>query len=102
MTVPQGNYYSTHPMYNIGNNTMGGPQGSASHMSSPLFDSGASNTLPFWATLDISNLYKITNGPIYHNLLWPPIPHKVPTNILKFERQQGEDAGMHITTYHLW
>jgi len=102
MIVPQGNYYSTHPMYNIGNNRMGGLQGSSSHMSSPWSDFGASNTLPFLATLDIPNLYKLTNDPIYHNLLWPPIPHKISIDILKFEGKQGEDLGAHITTYHLW
>ena len=91
-----------HPVYNIGNNTMGGLQGSASPMSLPWFDSGELNTIPFLATLDISNLYKLTNDPIYHNLLWPPILHKIPTDIPKFEGKQGEDPDMHITTYHLW
>jgi len=81
---------------------MGGPQGSSSHMSSPWSDSGASNTFPFLATLDIPDLYKLTNDPIYHNLLWPPIPPKIPMDIPKFEGKQGEDLGTHITTYHLW
>jgi len=71
-------------------------------MSSPWSDSGASNTLPFLATLDISYLYKLTNDLIYHNLLWLPILHKILTNIPKFEGKQGEDLGTHITTYHLW
>ena len=52
--------------------------------------------------LDILDLYKLTNDPIYHNLLWPPIPHKILTDIPKFDGKQGEDLGTHITTYHLW
>lgn len=72
-TIPQGNYYSMHLVYNIGNNMIGGPQGSSSNLSSPWFDSGALNTLPFLEMLDILDLYKLTDDPIYHNLLWPPI-----------------------------
>ena len=33
--IPQGSYYTTQPMYNIGTQTMRGPQGSSSHMSLP-------------------------------------------------------------------
>jgi len=81
---------------------MGGPQGSSSHMSSPWSDLGASHTLPFLATLDIPEFYKLTNDPIYHNLLWMPIPHKIPIDIPKFEGKQGEYLGTHITSYHPW
>ena len=78
-------------VYNIGNNTMGGLQGSSSHTSSTWSDLGASNTLPFLEMLDIPDLYELANDPIYHNLLWPSIPHKIPTDIPKFEGKQGED-----------
>ena len=40
-TIPQGTYYTMHPVYNIGNNMMGGPQGSSSHMSLLWSHSGA-------------------------------------------------------------
>ena len=33
--IPQGNYYTTQPMYNIGTQTMGGAQASSSQLSSP-------------------------------------------------------------------
>ncbi len=89
-------------MYNIKTQMMGGPQGSSSHMSSPWSELGAPNSLPFLAMLDIPDLYKLTNDPIYHNLRWPPIPHKIPREIPKFKGKQGEDLGTHITTYHLW
>ena len=101
-TIPQGTYYTMQPVYNIGNNAMGRLQGSSSHMSSPWSNSAASHTIPFLAMLDIPGLYKLTNDPMYHNLLWPQIPHKIPTNTPKFDGKQGEDVGTHITTYHLW
>ena len=56
MNVPQGNYYSTNPMYNVGNNMVGELQGSSSHSSSPWSKLGAPNTLPFFSKLDIPNL----------------------------------------------
>ncbi len=62
--IPQGNYYTTQPMYNIGNQTMGGAQGSSSQMSSPWSESGAPHSLSFLAKLDILDLYKLTNDPI--------------------------------------
>ena len=70
---------------------MRGLQGPSSHFSSPWPKSGASNTFPLLETLDIPYLYKLTNDTIYHNLLWPPIPHKISTDIPKFEGKQGED-----------
>ena len=71
-------------------------------MSSPWSDSGASNTFPFLGILHIPKLYKLTNDPIYHNLLWRPISHRKLRDIPKFEGKQREDPGTHITTYHLW
>lgn len=68
---------------------MGGPHGPSSHSSSPWSNLGAPNTLPFLATLDIPDLYKLTNDPIYHNLRWGPIPHKIIADIPKFEGKQG-------------
>lgn len=100
--IPQGNYYTMQLMYNIGTQMMGGAQGSSSQMSSPWSESGAPHSLPFLVMLDIFNLYKLTNDPIYHNLVWSPIPHKIPIDIPKFEGKYGEDLGTHITTYHLW
>lgn len=101
-TVSQINCYTTQPMYTMGNQMMGGAQSSSGHPSSPWSESGAPNSLPFLATLDIPNLYKLTNDPIYHNLQWSPIPHKIPIDIPKFDGKQGEDPGTHITTYHIW
>lgn len=104
MNVPpqQGGYYPMNPMYLVGNNMMGGPQGPSSHSSSPLLELGTPNSLPFLETLDIPDLYKITNDAIYHNLHWPTISHKIPFDISKFEGKQGDDLGTNVTTYHLW
>ena len=101
-TIPQSKYYTMQPMYTMGNQMMGGAQSSLGHPSSPWSESGAPNNLPFLETLDIPDLYKLTNDPIYHNLPWLLIPHKKPTNIPKFKGKQGEDPGTHITTYHIW
>jgi len=101
-TILQSNYYTTQPMYTMGNQMMGGAQNSSGHSSSPWSELGAPNSLPFLATLDIPDLYKLTNDPIYHNLQWPTIPHKIPMDIPKFDGKHGEDPGTHITTYHLW
>jgi len=73
------------PMYPIGNNMIGGPQDHSSHSSSPWLNFESPNTLNFLATLDILDLYKLTNDPIYHNFQWFPIPHKIHADILKFE-----------------
>ena len=37
-----------------------------------------------------------------HHPTWPPVPVKIPTDILKFEVKTGDDPASHITTYHLW
>lgn len=81
---------------------MGGLQGPSSHSSSPLSKSGVPKNFPFLATFDIPDRYKLTNDPIYHNIHWPRIPHKIPVDILTFEGKQGDDLGTHVTTYHLW
>lgn len=81
---------------------MGGPQGPSSHFSFPWSELGASNSFHFLAMLDIPDLNKLTNDPIFHNLLWPPIPQKICTYILKYKGKQGEHQGINITTYHLW
>ena len=80
---------------------MGGAQSSSGHPSSPWSELGAPKNFPFLATLDIPDLYKLTNDPIYHNLQWLLILHKIPTDIPKFDGKQGEDPGTHVTTYRL-
>jgi hypothetical protein len=62
----------------------------------------APTKLPFLATLDLPDLSKLTNDPIWHHLAWPPVPVKIPTDIPKFDGKTGENPTNHITTYHLW
>ena len=42
------------------------------------------------------------NDPVSHNLSWPTVPTRLPSNIPKFEGKVGEDPGDHVTTFHLW
>ena len=81
---------------------MGGPYGPNSQPILPWLDSGANPQLPFLAALDIPDIYKLTNDIINHTPLWPPVPHKIPSDIPKFDKKQGEDTASHITTFHLW
>jgi hypothetical protein len=58
--------------------------------------------LPFLATLHLPNLTRLLNNPIYHDMCWPPMPTKFPSNIPKFEAKPNEDPSDHVTTFHLW
>jgi hypothetical protein len=58
--------------------------------------------LPFLAMLNLPDLSKLMNDPVSHDPTWPPIPTKLPSDILKFEGKNGEDPGDHVTTFHLW
>jgi hypothetical protein len=58
--------------------------------------------LPFLATLELPDLSKLMNDPIWHHFAWSPVPVKIPTDIPKFDGKIGEDPANHITTYHLW
>ena len=58
--------------------------------------------LPFLATLNFPDLFKLMNDPMRHDTSWPPVPTKLPSNIPKFKGEVGEDPGAHATTFHLW
>jgi hypothetical protein len=58
--------------------------------------------LPFLATLDLPDLSRLTNDPIFHSPVWPVIPAKLPSDILKFDEKSGEDPNNHVMTFHLW
>ena len=58
--------------------------------------------ISFLATLNFPDLSKLMNEPVRHDLSWPPVPTKLPSDILKFEGKFGEDPGAHATTFHLW
>ena len=60
------------------------------------------SSLPFMASLNLPDLAWLTNDPILHNPLWPPIPTKIPLDIPKFEGKEGEDPQNHIMSFHLW
>jgi hypothetical protein len=58
--------------------------------------------LPFLATLNFPDLSRLMNDPVHHDPTCPPIPTKLPSDIMKFEGKNGEDHGDHVTTFHLW
>jgi hypothetical protein len=58
--------------------------------------------LPFLATLDLPDLSRLTNDPIFHSSVLPVIPAKLPYNIPKFDGKSGEDPNNHVITFHLW
>jgi hypothetical protein len=58
--------------------------------------------LPFLATLDLPDMSRILNDPIFHSPHWPVIPAKLPSDIPKFDGKLGEDPNNHVMTFHLW
>jgi hypothetical protein len=58
--------------------------------------------IPFLATLNFPNLSMLMNDLECHDPSWPPVPTKLPSDILKFKGNNGEDLGDHVTTFHLW
>lgn len=58
--------------------------------------------LLFIATLELPDLNQLTNDPIAYALWWPVIPHKLPSDIPKFNGNLGEDPLGHVMTFHLW
>ena len=62
----------------------------------------ATPLLPFMAGLSLSDFSKLINDPIQHDLGWPVMPTKFPSNIPKFEGNDGEDPTNHICSFHMW
>jgi hypothetical protein len=58
--------------------------------------------MPYLASLNITDLTKLTNDPILHDPTWPTIPTKLPSDIPKFEGKAGDYPANHIMTFHLW
>jgi hypothetical protein len=57
---------------------------------------------PFMTMLNLPDLSKLMNDPVSHDPTWPPVPTKLPSDILKFEGKNGEDPSDHVTSFHLW
>ena len=58
--------------------------------------------VPFFMTLELPDVSKLTNDPIFHHPYWPPVPSKIPGDCPKFEGRANEDPQTHVMTYHLW
>jgi len=58
--------------------------------------------LLFLATLNFPDHTKLMNDPMFHDLNWPPVPTKLPSDIPKFEGKASEDPRDHVTSFDLW
>jgi hypothetical protein len=58
--------------------------------------------MTYLSSLNIPDLTKLTNDPILNDPTWPTMPTKIPSYILKFEENAGDDPTNHIMTFHLW
>ena len=47
------------------------------------------SNLPFIARLNLPDLARLTNDPIFHQTFWPPMPTKLPLEIPNFEGKEG-------------
>jgi len=52
--------------------------------------------------LVLLDLNRLTNNPITYAPWRPTIPHKLPSDIPKFNGNPGEDPSNHVMTFHLW
>jgi hypothetical protein len=52
--------------------------------------------------LDLPDLSRLTNDPVFHSPIWPVILAKLPPDISKFDGKSGEDPNNHVMTFHLW
>lgn len=66
------------------------------------FDPFNQQNFPFLAHFDLSNLDKLMNDPICHNVQWQCMLNNISSSISKFEGKLGENPSTHNTTYHLW
>jgi hypothetical protein len=74
----------------------------ASQTPGPLFPVHSTQPkLPFLEMLHLPDLSRLLNDPICHDLCWPPMPTKFPSDIPKFKGKTGEDPNDHVTTFHL-
>jgi hypothetical protein len=58
--------------------------------------------MPYFASLNILDLTKLTNDPILHDATWSNIPTKLPSDIPKFEGKLGDDPANHVMIFQLW
>ena len=58
--------------------------------------------LHFSPTLNFPDLSKLMDDLVCHNLAWPPIRAKLPSDVMKFQGKNNEDTRDHVTTFHLW
>ena len=62
----------------------------------------AAPLLPYMVALSLPDFDKLINDPIHHNVGWPTILNKLPSNIPKFEGLVGDDPTNHVRSFHMW
>ena len=55
--------------------------------------------LSFLVTLNLPNLSRLTNDPIFNHSAWPMIPAKLSSYIPQFEGKPGENPTNHVITF---
>ena len=52
--------------------------------------------------LNLPDLARLTNDPIYNQTFWPPMPTKLHSDIPKFKGKEGKCPQKHIMMFHIW
>jgi hypothetical protein len=58
--------------------------------------------MPYFSSVNITDLSELTNDPILHDPTWPAMPTKTLLGIPKFKGKAGGDPANHIMTFYLW
>jgi hypothetical protein len=66
------------------------------------YHSQINRQLPFLATLDLPDLSRLTNDPIFHSLVWLVIPVNFLLIFQNLTETMAEDPNNHVMTFHLW
>jgi hypothetical protein len=102
-SILRGHYPSgtSHPSRST---NIGGPQGSfgtSGDLSSSQYSS-SHTPFHFFSMLEFPYFSHLKNDPISHDPSWSVMSTKLPSNMLKFERNSREELSTHIMTYNLW
>ena len=87
-----------------GPNTSGKPGPNAGNVTSGIATGTTSAVplLPYMAGLSLPDFNQLINDPIHHDVGWPAMPTKLPSDIPKFEGLAGEYPSKHVRSFHMW
>ena len=58
--------------------------------------------IPLMARLSLPDFNQLINDPIHHDADWAAMPTNLPSDILKFEGNAGENPTNHCRSFHMW